>query len=63
VTQSVDDHPHAGIIVGNGEFVGTVPWAHIDFSSTVMAEKPFPAHPPGATGFGVRTVLRYLRTL
>jgi len=56
----------AGTIVAGlflREFVGTVPWAHIDFSSTVMAEKPFPAHPPGATGFGVRTVLRYLRTL
>ena len=56
----------AGTIVAGlflREFAGTVPWAHIDFSSTVMAEKPFPAHPPGATGFGVRTVLRYLRTL
>ncbi len=56
----------AGTIVAGlflREFAGTVPWAHIDFSSTVMAEKPFPAHPLGATGFGVRTVLRYLRAL
>jgi leucyl aminopeptidase len=43
------------------EFAGHVPWAHIDFSSTVVAEKPFPCHPRGATGFGVRTVLRYLQ--
>jgi len=38
-----------------------VPWAHIDFSSTVVTDKPFPCHPRGATGFGVRTLLRYLR--
>jgi len=45
------------------EFVGTVPWAHVDFSSTAFADKPLPCHPRGATGFGVRTLLRYLRTL
>jgi leucyl aminopeptidase len=54
----------AGTIIGGlflREFVGTVPWAHIDFSSTVMADKPMAGHPRGATGFGVRTLLRYLR--
>jgi len=54
----------AGTIIGGlflREFVGTVPWAHIDFSSTVVADKAFPCHPRGATGFGVRTLLRYLR--
>lgn len=53
----------AGTIIGGlflREFVGKTPWAHIDFSSTVMADKPFPGHPRGATGFGVRTLLRYL---
>lgn len=56
----------AGTIIGGlflREFVGSVPWAHIDFSSTVMTDKPLPCHPRGATGFGVRTLLRYLRTL
>ncbi len=56
----------AGTIIGGlflREFAGNVPWAHIDFSSTVVAEKPFPCHPRGATGFGVRTVLRYLQRL
>jgi leucyl aminopeptidase len=55
----------AGTIIGGlflREFVGRVPWAHIDFSSTVMADKPRPCHPVGATGFGVRTLLHYLRT-
>ncbi len=56
----------AGTIVAGlflGEFVGNIPWAHIDCSSTVLAEKPFPGHPHGATGFGVRTLLGYLQTL
>ena len=44
------------------EFVGKIPWAHIDFSSTVVTSKPFPGHPAGASGFGVRTLLRYLAT-
>jgi leucyl aminopeptidase len=56
----------AGTIIGGlflREFVDQVPWAHIDFSSTVVTDKAFPAHPRGATGFGVRTLLRYLGTL
>lgn len=54
----------AGTIIGGlflREFVGRTPWAHIDFSSTVMADKPRPCHPVGATGFGVRLLLHYLR--
>ncbi len=53
----------AGTIIGGlflREFVGDVPWAHIDFSSTAVAEKPFPGHPAGPSGFAVRTILRYL---
>lgn len=42
------------------EFIGDIPWAHIDFSSTVVVSKPFAGHPAGASGFGVRTLLRYL---
>ena len=56
----------AGTIIGGlflREFAGRVPWAHIDFSSTVMTDKPFAGHPRGASGFGVRTLLRYLRAL
>jgi leucyl aminopeptidase len=57
---------YAGTIIGGlflREFVGSIPWAHIDFSSTVVTDKPFPAHPPGATGFGVRTLLQYVITV
>jgi len=56
----------AGTIIGGlflKEFTGGVPWAHVDFSSTVVSDKGFACHPRGATGFGVRTVLRYLSSL
>jgi leucyl aminopeptidase len=56
---------HAGTIVAAlflREFVGGLRWAHVDFSSTVMSEG-FPCHPKGASGFGVRTTLRFLRRL
>jgi leucyl aminopeptidase len=56
----------AGTIIGGlflREFAGQLPWAHIDFSSTVVTEKGLPCHPRGATGFGVRTLLRYLGSL
>ncbi|HVM97693.1 MAG TPA: leucyl aminopeptidase, partial [Candidatus Acidoferrales bacterium] len=38
----------AGTIIGGlflREFIGKIPWAHIDFSSTVIAEKPQVSHP------------------
>jgi leucyl aminopeptidase len=44
------------------EFVGRLPWAHVDFSSTVMSDG-YPCHPKGASGYGVRTVLRCLTRL
>ena len=53
---------HSGTIVAAlflREFVDGLPWAHIDFSSTVMSDG-FPCHPKGASGYGVRTTLRWL---
>ncbi len=53
---------HSGTIVAAlflREFVAGLPWAHIDFSSTVMSDG-FACHPKGASGYGVRTVLRWL---
>jgi leucyl aminopeptidase len=55
----------AGTIIGAlflREFVGAVPWAHVDFSSTVMSDG-YPCQPKGATGFGVRTMLGWLERL
>ncbi|HSP99355.1 MAG TPA: leucyl aminopeptidase [Candidatus Dormibacteraeota bacterium] len=53
---------HSGTIVAAlflREFIAGLPWAHIDFSSTVMSDG-FACHPKGASGYGVRTVLRWL---
>jgi len=53
---------HAGTIVAGlflREFVAGLPWVHVDFSSTVMSDG-YPCHPKGASGYGVRTVLRCL---
>lgn len=64
--KNIGDGAGAGSIIGGlflREFVTAPAWAHIDFSSTVVTDKPLPAHPRGATGFGVRTLLRYLRQL
>ncbi len=48
-----------------GEFVGTTPWAHLDIAGPAFAESapPAPYMPMGGTGFGVRTLLRYLTSL
>jgi len=57
---------HSGTIIGGlflREFSAGLPWAHIDCSSTAVAEKPFPGQARGASGFGVRTTLRYLLNL
>jgi len=64
--KNIGDGAGAGTIIGGlflREFVTVPAWAHIDFSSTVVTDKPLAAHPRGATGFGVRTLLRYLRGL
>ena len=43
------------------EFVGEVPWAHLDIAGPAFAAKERPLCPKGGTGFGVRTVLNLLR--
>ena len=40
------------------EFVGDVPWAHIDIAGTAQTDAPTrPGRPPGCTGFGARLLL------
>ncbi|MFN3286166.1 MAG: leucyl aminopeptidase [bacterium] len=44
-------------------FVGPHPWAHLDIAGVAFLDKPegqAPHLPKGATGFGVRTLLRWL---
>jgi leucyl aminopeptidase len=38
------------------EFVGDVPWAHLDVAGTAWAETKEPYQPKGATGVAVRTL-------
>jgi leucyl aminopeptidase len=45
------------------EFVDNVPWAHLDIAGPAFAEKETPTCPKGGTGYGVRTLLRFLCTL
>jgi leucyl aminopeptidase len=45
------------------EFVDGVPWAHLDIAGPAFAEKEMLMSPKGGTGFGVRTLLRFLSTL
>ncbi|MBN1690114.1 MAG: leucyl aminopeptidase [Dehalococcoidia bacterium] len=42
------------------EFVGETPWAHIDIAGTFMADKTRGVLVKGATGFGVRTLIRFI---
>ncbi len=50
----------AGSIFGGlflREFVGDVPWAHIDIAAVAYADKAQPYVPRGAVGWGVRTLV------
>jgi len=38
------------------EFVGTMPWAHLDVAGTAWADESKPFQPKGATGIAVRTL-------
>ena len=42
------------------EFVGDRSWAHLDIAGPAFAEKEMATCPKGGTGFGVRTLLRFL---
>ncbi|MFV0286590.1 MAG: leucyl aminopeptidase [Demequina sp.] len=43
------------------EFVGDTPWAHLDIARPAFNEgSPWGSTPAGATGFGVRTLFRFL---
>ncbi len=41
-------------------FVGDVPWVHIDIAGPAFLEKDSNWNPKGGTGFGVRTIIKYL---
>ena len=45
------------------EFIGETPWVHLDIAGPAYAEKETPLVPQGGSGFGVRTVLEFLKNL
>ncbi|MBI4598603.1 leucyl aminopeptidase [Candidatus Uhrbacteria bacterium] len=45
------------------EFAGGIPWAHLDIAGPSFAEKPLnPYTRHGGTGYGVRTLLEFIRS-
>ena len=42
------------------EFVGDVPWAHMDIAGTAFSDKPGDYWPKGATGNPVRTIVGFV---
>jgi leucyl aminopeptidase len=44
-------------------FVGETPWVHLDIAGPAYTEKALPYMPLGGTGFGVRTLVRYVTEL
>ncbi|HXV49161.1 MAG TPA: leucyl aminopeptidase [Candidatus Binatia bacterium] len=42
------------------EFVGDIPWAHLDIAGPAFAESDNALGPKGGTGFGVRTLVKFL---
>tara|TARA_B100000965_G_scaffold30852_1_gene22946 strand:+ start:4 stop:1485 length:1482 start_codon:yes stop_codon:yes gene_type:complete len=46
------------------EFVNSnIPWAHIDIAGTCWTEKDRDVNPKGATGYGVRTLVNWIKEL
>ncbi len=57
---------HGGAIIAAvilQEFVSDVPWAHLDIAGPAFAESDQPICPKGGTGFGVRTLLKFISSL
>jgi leucyl aminopeptidase len=58
--------PHGGAITAAlilQEFVDDIPWAHLDIAGPAFTETDNPICTKGGTGFGVRTLLRFLLTI
>lgn len=56
--------PYAGTISAGWflkQFVGTLPWTHLDIAGTAWEDKGRHYLPKGATGIGVRLLVEYLR--
>jgi len=57
---------HGGAIIAAlilQEFAGEVPWAHLDIAGPAFTESDNLIAPKGGTGFGVRTLVKFLSSL
>jgi leucyl aminopeptidase len=57
---------HGGAIIAAlilQEFVEEIPWAHLDIAGPAYTDRDIATCPKGGTGFGVRTLLRFLMTI
>jgi leucyl aminopeptidase len=45
------------------EFVGNTPWIHVDIAGPATTNKEWGCYGKGATGFGVASIVQYLRNL
>jgi leucyl aminopeptidase len=52
---------HAGLFLR--EFVGDVPWAHLDIAGVAFTDRDLPGIPRGGVGFGVRLLTRWVCNL
>jgi leucyl aminopeptidase len=61
--RNVGGRPGGAIIAARflNNFVGDHPWVHVDIAGVDFAEKEKPYVPKGATGFGARLLLQFLR--
>jgi len=56
-------HPIIGGIFLKQFVAEEIPWAHLDIAGLATTEKELPYCPKGGTGFGVRLLLDYLKTV
>ena len=62
--RNIGEGPRGGALKAGlflGEFVGDVPWVHLDVAGPVFTDEAIPGVGPGATGYGVRLLLELLR--
>lgn len=67
VRNAASSYPYAGGTLGAlflREFVGKVPWAHLDIAGPVyLKRRLLPYYIEGATGYGVRTLVEFLKAV
>ena len=64
--RNTGDGPHGGAIAAAlllAEFVGDVPWAHLDVAGPAWADSADHYIPRGGTGFGVRTLVELAESM